>query len=103
VLATSYEGEPDDDAFSNTVYYGSPDTVIARFGALAAAGATFVSNWMMHGGMEHEAIMASIRLMGEEVIPALRDVHLPPDLAHELLVASDDPLGPQASDPPPAQ
>ena len=28
---------------------------------------------MMFGGIEHEKLMRSIRLMGEQVIPALRD------------------------------
>jgi alkanesulfonate monooxygenase SsuD/methylene tetrahydromethanopterin reductase-like flavin-dependent oxidoreductase (luciferase family) len=88
VNPTTYEGEPDDDAFWNTVYYGSPETVIARLRGMAAEGATFVSNWMMHGGMEHEKIMRSIRLMGEEVIPALRDARPPDGLAEELAAAA---------------
>ncbi|MGH2588503.1 MAG: LLM class flavin-dependent oxidoreductase, partial [Dehalococcoidia bacterium] len=91
VVPRTYDGEPDDDAFWNTVSYGNPETVIARFRALAAAGATFVSNWMMHGGMEHEKIMASIRLMGEEVIPALKDVRPPDSLPKELAAAAIDP------------
>ena len=45
---------------------------------------TNVSNWMMFGGLEHEKIMRSIRLMGEEVIPALKDVDPPAGLADEL-------------------
>jgi hypothetical protein len=40
---------------------------------------------MMFGGIEHDKLMRSIRLMGEEVIPALRDVHPPTDLPDELL------------------
>jgi hypothetical protein len=40
---------------------------------------------MMFGGIEHEKLMRSIRLMGEEVIPALRDVHPPGDLPAQLL------------------
>ena len=87
VRAAAYDGEPDDEGFWHTVYYGSPDTVTARLRAMAAAGATFVSNWMMHGGMEHAKIMKSIRLMGEEVIPALRDVRPPEGLAAELAAA----------------
>ena len=39
---------------------------------------------MMFGGIEHEKLMRSIRLMGEEVIPALRDVHPPADLPDEI-------------------
>ena len=47
--------------------------------------ATHVSNWMMFGGLEHEKLMRSIRLMGEEVIPALRDLHPPGSIAGEVL------------------
>jgi alkanesulfonate monooxygenase SsuD/methylene tetrahydromethanopterin reductase-like flavin-dependent oxidoreductase (luciferase family) len=98
-----YEGEPDDDGFFNTIYYGNPDTVIARFRAMAAAGATFVSNWMMHGGMEHAKIMTSIRLMGQEVIPALRDVLPPPELPDELAAATVGGNTVEPGSPTPAQ
>jgi alkanesulfonate monooxygenase SsuD/methylene tetrahydromethanopterin reductase-like flavin-dependent oxidoreductase (luciferase family) len=103
VNATSYPGEPDDDAFWNTVYYGTPDAIIARFRAMAAAGATFVSNWMMHGGMEHAKIMHSIRLLGEEVIPALRDVQPPARLADDLLAAGPGAQPQPSAGPAPAQ
>ena len=66
------------------LYFGSPDTVIKKFRQAAELGVTNVSNWMMFGGLEHEKIMRSIRLMGEEVIPALKDVHPPPGLADEM-------------------
>jgi hypothetical protein len=102
VQATPYEGEPDDETFWNTVYYGTPDALIARFRTMAAAGVTFVSNWMMHGGMEHAKIMRSIRLLGEEVIPALRDVHPPDRLTEELLATGDTPV-PLPTGPAPAQ
>jgi hypothetical protein len=42
----------------------------------------------MFGGLEHEKIMRSIRLMGEEVIPALKDVHPPAGLEDELAKTS---------------
>src|SRR2546426_4858951 len=51
-----------------------PYTTLFRSRA-ASVGATHISNWMMFGGIEHDKLMRSIRLMGEEVIPALRDVH----------------------------
>ena len=66
------------------LYFGSPDTVIEKFSKAAELGVTNVSNWMMFGGLEHEKIMRSIRLMGEEVIPALKDVEPPKGLADEL-------------------
>ena len=79
-----YEGEPDEDGLFRSIYYGSPATITAKLQRLAEAGATFVSQWMMIGGMEHEKVMRSIRLMGEEVIPALRDIHPPNDLYEQL-------------------
>ena len=79
-----YEGEPDDDAFMQRLFFGSPETVIEKFRQAAELGVTHVSNWMMFGGIEHEKIMRSVRLMGEVVIPALRDVHPPSSLPQEL-------------------
>lgn len=79
-----YEGELDDDAFMQRLFFGSPETVIKKFRQAAQMGVTHVSNWMMFGGIEHEKIMRSVRLMGEEVIPALKDVGPPASLAEEL-------------------
>jgi len=83
-----YEGEPDDDRFMERLYFGSPETVIAKFKRAAELGVTHVSCWSMFGGLEHEKIMRSIRLMGEEVIPALKDVHPPTGLEDELAKTS---------------
>ena len=85
VEATPFEGELDDEAFLDRLYFGSPETVIEKFRRAADAGATHISNWMMFGGIEHEKLMRSIRLMGEEVIPALRDIQPPESLYSELL------------------
>ena len=79
-----YQGELDDDGFMQRLFFGSPDTVIRKFREAADLGVTHVSNWMMFGGIEHEKIMKSVRLMGEEVIPALADVRPPPSLYEEL-------------------
>ena len=87
VDARPYDGELNDVDFYNGLYYGSPDTVIAKYRRLAEVGGTILSNWMMVGGMEHEKLMRSIRLMGEEVIPALRDVRPPADLPEQLLAS----------------
>ena len=83
-----YEGEPDDDRFMERLYFGSPETVIAKFKRAAELGVTHVSCWSMFGGLEHEKIMRSIRLMGEQVIPALKDVHPPTGLEDELAKTS---------------
>ena len=103
VQPASYEGEPDDEGFWNTVYYGTPDALIERFSTMAAAGATFVSNWMMHGGMEHAKIMRSIKLLGDEVIPALRDVRPPTHLIEELLASNAGTPARLVTGPAPAQ
>ena len=87
VTVGPYEGELDDERFLQRLYFGNPDSVIQRFRQAAGYGATQVSNWMMFGGLEHEKIMRSIRLMGEEVIPALKDVHPPNGMAAELAAA----------------
>ena len=71
--------------YLDRLFFGSPATVIEKFKRVASVGATHVSNWMMFGGIEHEKLMRSIRLMGEEVIPALRDVLPPADLPDDLL------------------
>lgn len=88
VQVEPYEGEPNDEQLWDRLYYGSPERVIGKFKALADGGVTFVSNWMMAGGMEHEKIMKSIGLMGEHVIPALKDVHPPAGLPQQLLAAA---------------
>jgi alkanesulfonate monooxygenase SsuD/methylene tetrahydromethanopterin reductase-like flavin-dependent oxidoreductase (luciferase family) len=84
VTPTSYEGEPDEDGLWDALYFGSPDTVIAKIRRAAEAGVTIASNWMMMGGIPHETVMKSIRLMGQEVLPALRDVRPPVDLVDRL-------------------
>lgn len=95
VNASAYEGELDDETYLDRLFFGSPETVVEKFKRAASVGVTHISNWMMFGGMEHEKLLRSVRLMGEEVIPALRDVRPPADLAEELLnetVMSNDEL-----------
>jgi alkanesulfonate monooxygenase SsuD/methylene tetrahydromethanopterin reductase-like flavin-dependent oxidoreductase (luciferase family) len=85
VNAVPFPGELDDQAYLDRLFFGSPATVIAKFKRFASVGATHISNWMMFGGIEHEKLMQSIRLMGEEVLPALREVQPPADLPDALL------------------
>jgi alkanesulfonate monooxygenase SsuD/methylene tetrahydromethanopterin reductase-like flavin-dependent oxidoreductase (luciferase family) len=93
--ASPYEGEPTDEAFWDSLCYGSPERVIGKYRALADAGATFASAWMMAGAVSHAKIMKSIRLMGRHVIPALRDVHPPAIDFEETRAATDSqPTGP---------
>lgn len=84
VAVRPFQGELGDEDFLKRLYFGSPETVIEKFQAAAQLGVTHVSNWMMFGAIGHERIMGSIRLMGEEVIQALRDVHPPSGLYEEL-------------------
>lgn len=94
VDANPYDGELSDDAFLDRLFFGSPETVIEKFKRAASVGATHISNWMMFGGIEHDKLMRSIRLMGEQVIPALRDVKPPltlyDELAHEPSVTTEE-------------
>ncbi len=85
--AIAFEGERDDDGLYDGAFYGDPKRLIAKYQGLNDAGCTFASCWMMAGGMEHERLMRSVRLMGQEVIPALRDAHPPSDLAEMALAA----------------
>jgi alkanesulfonate monooxygenase SsuD/methylene tetrahydromethanopterin reductase-like flavin-dependent oxidoreductase (luciferase family) len=84
VQAGPFEGEQDDDTMMQRLFFGNPDTVREKFAKAASMGVTHVSNWMMMGGMPHEKVMRSIKYMGEEVIPALKDVHPPEGLYEEL-------------------
>ncbi|MEE9278252.1 MAG: LLM class flavin-dependent oxidoreductase [Dehalococcoidia bacterium] len=84
VSAVPYEGEPDDDAFLQVLYYGTPDSVVQKLQGMVDAGVTMVSMWTMLGGIEHEKVMKSIKLAGEEVLPALREAR-PPAALYEAL------------------
>jgi alkanesulfonate monooxygenase SsuD/methylene tetrahydromethanopterin reductase-like flavin-dependent oxidoreductase (luciferase family) len=85
VDASPYPNEVDDKSLMDRLFFGSPETVIAKFKRAADVGVTHISTWMMFGGIEHEKLMRSIRLMGEEVIPALRLVQPPVELPGQLL------------------
>jgi alkanesulfonate monooxygenase SsuD/methylene tetrahydromethanopterin reductase-like flavin-dependent oxidoreductase (luciferase family) len=89
VNATSYEGETDEEAFWNALYFGDPDRVRSKYLALAEAGATFASCWMMTGGMPHELLMRSVKLMGEEVLPAVHAAKPPAGLPDEAKASSE--------------
>ncbi|MEE8519298.1 MAG: LLM class flavin-dependent oxidoreductase, partial [Dehalococcoidia bacterium] len=84
VNPTPFEGEQDDAMFLDRLYFGSPDTIIKKFSRAASVGVTHVSNWMMMGGIPHEKVMRSIKFMGEEVIPALKDISPPDEIYEEL-------------------
>jgi hypothetical protein len=85
VDASPYPNELDDKRLMDRLFFGSPETVSAKFTHVASLGVTHISNWMMFGGIELEKLMRSVRLMGEEVIPALRNIRPPADLPAQLL------------------
>ena len=87
VASGPFEGEQDQAAMMQRLFFGSPDTVREKFGKAASMGVTHVSNWMMMGGIPHEKVMRSIKFMGEEIIPALKDVEPPRKLYDELAAA----------------
>ncbi len=77
--------ELDDETFEERLFFGSPETVIRKLKRYGELGATRLIAWTQIGGIQHEKIMRSVRLMGEEVIPALRDVVPPKDLGGRIL------------------
>ncbi|MYE32496.1 MAG: LLM class flavin-dependent oxidoreductase [Chloroflexi bacterium] len=79
---TDDEGKPDQDAFGSyenqleryTIITGTPDTVIERVKHVLdylRPGSIFF--WDGDGSMSHDDTMRSLKLMGEEVLPAIRE------------------------------
>jgi hypothetical protein len=60
------------------VIAGSPDYAIERFQRLANTGLDHVLCAVQAGGVPHADAMRTIELLGERVIPALRDTTAPP-------------------------
>jgi alkanesulfonate monooxygenase SsuD/methylene tetrahydromethanopterin reductase-like flavin-dependent oxidoreductase (luciferase family) len=80
-LAEQYEsyrgwkhGASVDDMIQGQAVIGSPDDAIARLSQYAALGYTDVVLRLQWTGMPQADVLRSIRLLGEEVIPALADV-----------------------------
>ena len=72
--------DPSDEVLLGRQFIGTPDQIIPRLQALSDAGVTHVSMLMEFGGLDAARIERSIRLIGREVIPALRDATPPDDL-----------------------
>jgi len=87
VSSGPFDGELDEAGLQESLFFGNPDRVIKKFQKAAELGVTHVSNWMMFGNISHEKIMRSIKLMGEEIIPAMKDVEPPMELYDELVNA----------------
>jgi hypothetical protein len=82
-----YEGEMPEELFLDRTYLGDPDYLIEKFKKANDAGITNISLWMMWGGIEHEKLMRSIKLMGEKVIPELRDLTPPKSVIDNALAS----------------
>jgi len=50
-------------------------------------GGVLVNLWMMWGGIEHEKLMRSIKLMEEKAIPELKDLAPPKRVINNALVS----------------
>ena len=71
VLSTSYEEQIE----NYTIVTGTPDTVIPKIRHILEElrpGSVFF--WDGDGAMTHDDQMRSLRLMGQEVIPAVREI-----------------------------
>jgi alkanesulfonate monooxygenase SsuD/methylene tetrahydromethanopterin reductase-like flavin-dependent oxidoreductase (luciferase family) len=90
VLSTSYE----DQVENYTIVTGTPDTVIPKIRHVLEElrpGSVFF--WDGDGAMTHEDQMRSLRLMGQEVIPAVREI------AKELDLPSSFDINPATNAP----
>lgn len=80
--------DPTDEVLLGRQFIGTPDQIIPRLQTLSDAGVTHVSMLMEFGGLDAARIERSIRLVGREVIPALRDATPPASLASDALAAT---------------
>jgi alkanesulfonate monooxygenase SsuD/methylene tetrahydromethanopterin reductase-like flavin-dependent oxidoreductase (luciferase family) len=85
---TPAEDDPSDEVLLGRQFIGTPDEIIPRLQALNDAGVTHVSMLMEFGGLDAARIERSIRLVGRDVIPALRAATPPASLAAGALAAS---------------
>ncbi len=83
--ASPAEDDPSDEVLLSRQFIGTPDEIVQRLSALNDAGVTHVSMLMEFGGLDAARIERSIRLVGREVIPALRDLTPPPSLWSDAL------------------
>lgn len=85
VQVVPYEGENTEEQSWERHYFGTPDRLIERYTQAAKHGATIVSTWMMAGDIPHEKVMNSLRLMGRDVIPAVKDARPDPKWIESLV------------------
>ena len=85
--AHPYQGETELDIFLDRTYLGDPDSLIQKFQRANEVGITDISLWMDWGGIGHEKLVKSMRLLGEEVIPDVRSLTPPDSAVQEALEA----------------
>ena len=73
------------DIFLDRTYLGDPESLIKKFKRANDIGITNISLWMDWGGIEHEKLMRSIKLFGEEVLPVLKDLNPPQSAVAEVM------------------
>jgi alkanesulfonate monooxygenase SsuD/methylene tetrahydromethanopterin reductase-like flavin-dependent oxidoreductase (luciferase family) len=91
-LAEQYEsyrawdhGATIDDLISGQAVIGSPEKVIERLNEYAALGYTDVVLRLQWTGMPQSGVLESIRLLGQEVIPFVRDVAVDVDTSGSVI------------------
>ena len=102
-VATANRGGPLSRSFEEqvedyTIIYGTPDTVIPKIKHVLEylrPGSVFF--WDGDGAMTHDDQMRSLRLMGSDVIPAVREI------ADELELSSPFDVSPKTGEQLPAE
>jgi alkanesulfonate monooxygenase SsuD/methylene tetrahydromethanopterin reductase-like flavin-dependent oxidoreductase (luciferase family) len=99
--AADYNGSFEQQTAKMSIITGTPDTVIPKVRhVLETLRPGNIFFWDGDGAMTHDDAMRSLRLMGEEVIPAVREMSKELDLkgAFEVDPITNKPLAPAAGD-----
>src|SRR6185312_13098856 len=97
--AADYNGSFEQQTAKMSIITGTPDTVIPKVRhVLETLRPGNIFFWDGDGAMTHDDAMRSLRLMGEEVIPAVREMSKELDLkgAFEVDPITNKPLAPAA-------
>lgn len=95
--AADYLGTFEQQSDKMSIIWGTPDTVIPKVKQVLEylrPGSVFF--WDGDGAMDHDDAMRSLRLFGEEVIPAVREISKSLDLKSPFEVDNQTGIAPQA-------
>jgi alkanesulfonate monooxygenase SsuD/methylene tetrahydromethanopterin reductase-like flavin-dependent oxidoreductase (luciferase family) len=95
--AADYLGTFEQQTDKMSIIWGTPDTVIPKVKQVLEylrPGSIFF--WDGDGAMDHDDAMRSLRLFGEEVIPAVREISKSLDLKSPFEVDNQTGIAPQA-------